>query len=365
MSARTVEPAPPHPEFWDPYSDQPHPLSREQKQRWTAGAAREYVVTALTALLASPALLFRYASPRRLTALSAPCDFVGLSVSPHPLHNDQVEAMVDELGVHRLLVRVPSWEVDRLDDYARFVERFADRQVLINVLQHRQDVLRPAQWRRSLEAIFERLGHLAGEFQIGNAVNRTKWGCMHSGEYLRLLEIAEEVRAGYPGLRLAGSSVIDFEPLVTLRTLINRRRFHLDAVSAALYVNRRGAPTGRQYGLFDFERKLRLIGAIVSLANRAEPRLWITEVNWPLLGTRPYTPNSGRPETTVDEPTQARYLEDYYRIAWHSGLVERVYWWQLIAPGYGLVDSRGGALRKRPSFDAFRRLLDDGLVPGR
>jgi hypothetical protein len=222
MSAHTVKPAPPSPDFWDPYSDQPYPLPREQKRRFTPAALREYLTTALTALAVSPALLIRYAAPRRLIAEPAVRDFVGLGISPHPPHDDQTEAMVAELDVRRLLVRVPSWEIDRIDEYARFVERFAGRQVLVNVLQHRRDVLQPAQWRRSLETILERLGGFGGEFQIGNAINRTKWGCMHSGEYLRLLEIAEEVRSRHPGIRLTGSSVIDFEPLATLRTLINR-----------------------------------------------------------------------------------------------------------------------------------------------
>ena len=45
------------------------------------------------------------------------------------------------------------------------------------------------------------------------------------------------------------------------------------------------------------------------------------------------------------------------RIARESGFVERVYWWQLINPGYGLVDHRGGMLRKMPSYHAFRALL--------
>ena len=39
-----------------------------------------------------------------------------------------------------------------------------------------------------------------------------------------------------------------------------------------------------------------------------------------------------------------------------SGYVERIYWWQLAAPGYGLVDSRETPGRRRPSFRAFRTL---------
>lgn len=129
-----------------------------------------------------------------------------------------------------------------------------------------------------------------------------------------------------------------------------------------MYVNRRGSPFNRQYGLFDLARKLRLVFAIVSLANRSEPRLWITETNWPLLNTKPWTPNSGDPRSTVDEPTQAEYLKQYFQIAYQTGFAERVYWWQLINPGYGLVDHRRGKLRKYPSYFAFKEILDGALL---
>ena len=32
------------------------------------------------------------------------------------------------------------------------------------------------------------------------------------------------------------------------------------------------------------------------------------------------------------------------------------YWHQLVAPGYGLIDNRGGAVRKRPAFHGFATL---------
>jgi hypothetical protein len=66
----------------------------------------------------------------------------------------------------------------------------------------------------------------------------------------------------------------------------------------------------------------------------------------------------------VDEPTQARFLKEYYQIAYASGFVERVYWWQLINPGYGLVDHRGGSLRKHPAYFAFKETVQElGRVP--
>jgi hypothetical protein len=83
--------------------------------------------------------------------------------------------------------------------------------------------------------------------------------------------------------------------------------------------------------------------------------LWITEVNWPLEGTGKYSPASGKPNVSEDE--QASYLVRYYALCLASGFVERVYWWQLVAPGYGLIDNRTGVWRKRPGFFAFQTMV--------
>lgn len=350
----------PGPSWWDSYSDQPRKLPAARKPRLAAANLVEYGKVGGTAIACLPVILWRYHTLRPTPAPPPPEQFVGLSVSPGE-HDSAVADMVADLGVGQLLVRVPVWDLGRVDRYLRFTERFPHCRFVVNVLQNRASVLDPDGWASHLREIFTRFGPLAEAFQVGNASNRTKWGCAHSGEYLRLLEIADAVRREFPGLRLAGSSVIDFEPLVTLRTLVNGRRYQLDACAAQLYVNRRGSPTGKQYGFFDLARKIRLIAAILSLSGHCSPHLWITETNWPLLDTKPWTPNSGNPRSTVDEPTQAEYLTQYFRIAYQSGLVDRVYWWQLIAPGYGLVDHRGGRLRRHPSYTAFRELLRGGL----
>ena len=66
---------------------------------------------------------------------------------------------------------------------------------------------------------------------------------------------------------------------------------------------------------------------------------------------------------SVDEETQASYLARYYLLALGTGLVERVFWWQLVARGYGLShDSGEGELRRRRSFTAFATL--QGLLRG-
>lgn len=348
------------PGWWDPYSCQPYKLAAADKPRTRLANLAEYGKVAATALAAGLPLALRYGrAPTR--PRPRPRDFVGLSITPVAEHDAAIGEMVAELGVHRLLFRVPCWESDALDRYQRLLDRFPGHDFLVNILQSRDSVADPLRWQRQVHDIASALAPRVRAFQVGNAVNRSKWGCRHSGDALVLADHAARALADVPGIEVAGSSVIDFEPLVTLRTLLHFHPHRLDACAAQLYVNRRGSPRGRQYGVFDLERKIALVDAMLSLSNRCPRRLWITETNWPLLDTRPYTPNSGHPRSTVDEATQAEYLTDYYRIAYHGGLVERVYWWQLINPGYGLVDHRGGRLRKMPSYHAFAALLRGGL----
>ena len=353
---------PEHPSSWDPHSDQPFKLDRSQKPRFKANNLNEYLRTALTTIGSIPAVAWHYACSQKHSP-PPPTDFIGLGISPDHGDHNEVADLTEELGVQKLLLRVPSWHVSELDYYLDFAARFKGRDLLINILQSRQSVLDPSHWLDAVDQIITAFYPLTKTFQIGNAANRSKWGCHHTGEYLELLKGLSDLRKSRPDLVLGGSSVIDFEPLATLRTLSNGHRYQLDACTCALYVNRRGSPYARQYGLFDLERKIRLIRAMTEWSNRCAPRLWITETNWPLLNTRPYTPNSGLPRSTVDEITQAKYLTEYYRIAYQTGCVERVYWWQLVNPGYGLADHREDKIRKMPSFHAFANLFKGAILP--
>ena len=117
---------------------------------------------------------------------------------------------------------------------------------------------------------------------------------------------------------------------------------------------------------FDTVDKVTLAAAIAETGRLVGRRAsWVTEVNWPLR-EGPHSP-AGR-SVSVDEETQADYLARFYLLAQGSGYVERVYWWQLAAPGYGLIDTRDGARRRRPAFDAFRTMvgaLDGSVFVGR
>ncbi len=151
--------------------------------------------------------------------------------------------------------------------------------------------------------------------------------------------------------------MIDFEYHVTAAVLnLRRAGFRFDAVSALLYVDRRGAPENRQAGL-DTAAKVLLLKAIAETARNAAGRCWITEVNWPLK-EGPHSP-AGR-DVAVDEETQADYLVRYYLLALGTGAVERVFWWQMVARGYGLVDPADPANpRRRPSFHALKTLIGE------
>jgi len=249
-------------------------------------------------------------------------------------------------------------QLDRLSEIAEWIASYPGYRFLVVIAQNRRSVCEPKFWQESVRQIFCALPTV-NEFQIGQATNRSKWGCLHFGEYAELAERIDELRGEFPHVRLAGPSLIDFEPLAMIRSLLNWRRFRFDAVASALYVDRRGAPTSTQYQFFDLPRKIRLQAAINSLSPRltreGRGRMWITETNWPLLDTGESAPTSKH--ECVSEEEYADYLRAYFQLAHQTGLVERVYWWQLVAAGYGLVDPREKVWRKRPGFFAMKRLL--------
>ena len=345
-----------HPDWWDPWSCQPYIIPEADKTRVSAANLREYAKVLFTAIGLAGGVAWQYSRLRKRQNKTM-IDFAGLGInSEQQWQNAHVE-MVEELGVRHLLLRIPVWQPDQFDRDLKFLERFEANRFVINILQDRESVLNTDLWQSRLHEIFGAFSGRCNIFKIGNAVNRSKWGCRNTSDALRLFKIADDVRADYPHIQLLGSSIIDFEPLPMQRTLFNSYGYNMDGCAALLYVNRRGSAYGKQYRYFNLERKIRLNKAMLKLSNTTRDNLWITETNWPLLDTAPWTPNSGHPGTTVDEATQADYLKQYFRVSLNTGWVERVYWWQLINPGYGLVDHRQGGLRKMPSYHAFKSLL--------
>ncbi len=353
---------------WDHLSDQPHQhAGRFEKLTARLADAPAHWSAASAALLAAPRIRRRFKQlESELFQGPRPFNGIGIGLRPEPDDPEGLLALVDELGCKNILLRLHPWQEDHQaeEDLAKaLAARGCD--LLFALPQNRDLVRDPARWRRSLEKIAETFLPYGHRFQIGQAINRSKWGIWTLGEYLDLATIAADVLRAKPAgngqpVELLGPAVIDFELYATASALNAKAPgLQFDAVASLLYVDRRGAPENTQMGL-DTVGKLRLLRAIADTAKNVQPaegrrRSWVTEVNWPLQ-EGPHSP-AGK-SVSVDEQTQADYLSRYYLLALASGMAERVYWWQMIARGYGLVDREdGGTLRRRPSFFALKELI--------
>jgi len=280
-----------------------------------------------------------------------------LSLSPVEGRNEEVVRSFLETGIRQSLVRIPSWEQDRFTGYEEFIDLLSSNgvDVTISLLQQRDDVLDPSRWEEFIDRVFGQFKEKCSFFEIGHAWNRTKWGIWNYKEYLSLARPAYELGQKY-GVKLVGPAVIDFEFHLYPPVL---KEIPFDKVSSLLYVDRVGAPENKQFG-WDISAKIALLKATVDVCSSENRNLWITEFNWPLEGTGKYSPASGKPNVTEEQ--QSNFLVRYFILALASGFVERVYWWQLAAPGYGLIDSRDEAWRRRPSYFALKtlvRMLED------
>ncbi|MFL6199673.1 MAG: lipopolysaccharide kinase InaA family protein [Thermoanaerobaculia bacterium] len=338
---------------WDHLSDQPHQhASRLDKMRVRLADARLHLEEAAAIATALPRIRSRY---RELRLRREPATFHGFGVALRPWPEDPqaLLGLVDDLGAKHVLLRLHPWEDDH-DAEEELARELHGRglELTFALPQNRELVKDPARWRRALEEIGPRFSPYGKRFQVGQAINRSKWGIWNLNEYVRLVQEASEV---LQGAEILGPAVIDFEHHVTAAVLnLKRPGLRFDAVSALLYVDRRGAPENPQAG-FDTEGKVLLLKAIADTARNSTGRVWITEVNWPLR-EGPHSP-AGQ-AVSVGEQEQADYLVRYYLLALGTGAVERVFWWQMIAKGYGLVDPVGlGYLRRRPAFEAFRALI--------
>ncbi|PWB73457.1 MAG: hypothetical protein C3F15_09545 [Holophagae bacterium] len=342
---------------WDHLSDQPHQhAGRWEKLAIRIADAPEHLrdVAAVTGAL--PAVWRRYHALRRgLYSRPVPFGGLGICLRPHPADPEALLAAVEALGVRKLLVRLHPWQDDHADE-ERLVRELAARgyEISFALPQNRALVRDRVRWRAAVQELTERFAPYGRHFQVGQAPNRSKWGAWTRGEYLGLYLDAAEILRRTPSVELMGPAVIDFEFYATL-ALVNRQveGLRYDILSSLLYVDRRGAPENPQLGL-DTVDKVVLLRAIAEVGRASSERCWITEMNWPLR-EGPHSP-AGR-SVSVDEDSQASFLVRYDLLALGTGLVERVYWWQLVARGYGLmVAGSDGSLAARPSYRALREL---------
>jgi len=263
---------------------------------------------------------------------------------------------INELGVKHVLVRFPLSDIANIDSYVEFINNLHVETVLLNVMQDASDVKDYTKLKKEFNLVFEKFLHV-DLFQIGSTINRSKWGFFSVDKYLHFYKCAYDVKkANFPNIKLLGPSVIDFEYHYLVHALFNFFSLKYDAISALLYVDRRGAPENTQMGL-DLISKIHLMYGFATISPKSTNEIYITETNWPLKGTAPYAPTSEH--ECINEDLYASYMVRYYLLAMCSNMVKSVYWHQLIAPGYGLIDNRDGKILKRPAYFAFKVMLEN------
>ncbi|MFI5403323.1 MAG: lipopolysaccharide kinase InaA family protein, partial [Planctomycetota bacterium] len=340
--------------LWDARSAQPVALL-ERHDRWLLHSPATLVrIAAATAVAVSPVM-------RRYRALLRECykkpvaieDRIGMTISPTPETWERERALLLGLGRVPVLARYYAHETAREWAFTTGALRElhgAGWKVSVAVVQDRRAVRDPARWDAFVHEVLGGLGGIAEWIEPAHAINRVKWGIWSLAEYERLLRPFEGLKG------VMGPAVNDFE-FPHAAAALRARRF--DALSLHLYVDRRGAPENRQ-GAYSALDKFALARAL-SERGGCGGRVIVSEVNWFLKDqgyAHPFAPYSSpglSHEWDVDEETYADYMLRYYLHAICSGMVERVYWWRLVARPFGLVDPEGW--RARPAYHALREFL--------
>ncbi|MGI5869195.1 MAG: lipopolysaccharide kinase InaA family protein [Kiritimatiellia bacterium] len=360
--------------IWDAKSEQAISTMRSRDRH------RHQSHTRVTApLLALLALAPRYLRKRRLLrqlAFERPvvsfAERVFVSITADAWRRDRELAQLRELGcigVHlRLYAHEPADVTDAKLDVVLKLKQ-AGFAVAVSIVQDRATVRDPAQWLAFCDHVVGRVHDAVVWVELLHAVNRVKWGVWSFAELRKLLATAPALKAKHPDVSFIGPSVIDFEwdyLAAALRCI--PRGLRLSALSAHLYVDRRGPPEAFQ-GRFDALGKLQVFRAMALAAHGVEDHLVVSEFNWPLKDTREWSP-VGSPyvspgprfnDPSVDEARAAAYTLRYIFIALCSGLADNMVFWSLAAHGFGLVDPGArpdDAWRRRPAYTALRNFFD-------
>jgi len=265
---------------------------------------------------------------------------IGMSLEPADLDFSPQLKYLSSLGTIPLLLRFghhegrEQWEktVGHLNDL-----HAKGHEIMVAILQDRRAVLEP----------------------LCHAVNRFKWGVRTVNDHALLLAPIVELKKKYPGIKFSGPACIDFEYHYLVASLnATPPGLHYDALSHHLYVDRRGAPENKQ-GKFGTVEKAALLKSVASLSDRCDERVIVSELIWPLAGSGVWSPVSASylspgakgSNVHVTEEEYGVFMIRYLVLTLCSGFVDQVYWWRLVAHGFGLIDERAeGGWRERIGF---------------
>ncbi len=352
---------------WDEKTSQSFsPLTRKERVASYPSGRSLHMLKALAVHALSIRRAYRQVKPTAFKQTLAMSDRIGIAIEPSPDTWERERAILKELPTPPVLIRFyhqdPVEQHEFLFGVVRQLRADGHR-IKIALLQDRQAVNDEASWSAFATRVIESIGDSIESAEVGHAINRVKWGIWGFDELARLYAPIPALAAAWPGIEFVGPATIDFEYPFTIAALQEwPDSIAPTSLSLHLYVDRRGAPENPQTG-FNSIDKFVLARAISESSDKCSGRVVISEVNWPIDGTGNYSPIAppfATADTKVgeDEDTYASYMIRYLLLALCSGAVERVYWWRLVAQGYGLIDDAdGSAWRKRPGFEAFSHLI--------
>ncbi|MEX2367217.1 MAG: lipopolysaccharide kinase InaA family protein, partial [Pseudohongiellaceae bacterium] len=344
--------------LWDSKSAQPSVMLKgKDRARWRT--KRDLWPTLSANLRRAPAIRRHY-KQLKATAFTRPVNMasklgVCLDVEEHwPQQLNQLKATPGLPVFIRVYFHLGEQHLQRCADA---IEQLAENghEVSIGLVQSRQAVIDPERWQAFVRQAVTASQHHLHCVEVGHAVNRVKWGFWNLEEMSRIWEGIGELKTQHPHLTFLGPAVNDFE-FQYYPPLLEAAGDPVDALSNHLYVDRRGAPENAQSGFSTLEKCL----YAKALANTyGKAGFYITEVNWPLHNTGDYSPLAGayqpkgKAESNlhVSEQESAAYMIRYALIALCSGTTERIWWWRLAHPGFGLIDDLNG-WRERPGWPA-------------
>ncbi len=335
---------------WDHYSNQPS-IIRDKKLKREIYKKTLFDTLKLLFINISflPFVILNYFIKKRGEVDATEIFCIGISLENE---TPTTYKRIKRLNIKNILIRFPLSKIKDIEKYKKFIEKYSEFEILINLIQDRNHILDKELLKKDLKTVFTAFEKVK-EYQIGTTINRKKWAFFSVDEYLRFFEVAKKLRdEEFKNIKLIGSSVIDFEYHFTIRSLFNFYKVYYDRFSALLYVDRRGSPFNSQMG-FDFYKKLQLLYSIVTISPKTSNTIYITETNWPISGTAPYAPTSEKECVSLED--YSYFMVAYYLIALASKTIDRVYWHQLDAKGYGLVDHLED--EEYPAFLAYKTMV--------
>ena len=296
-------------------------------------------------------------------------DVVSVAITARKDTFDRELELLHESGVRKVWLRLYHHESESRTAFGCDCVRAlhdAGFSVSIALVQDRRAVLNPQEWETFCASILKRVEGQVEYVEYLHAINRVKWGLWGFEEARELFRVLARLQRRFPETKFTGPAVIDFEEEYLSAVFdVVPKDVRFSALSHLLYVDRRGAPENVQRG-YDAVDKLALLQAFAETAPCCEPRVIVSEFNWPLKGTGVYSPVTSPYESpgersndpSVSEQDAACYTIRYLLLAIASGFVEMAVMWRLVARGFGLADDSDAAhWRMRPAFEALKILM--------